>query len=623
MERRYTDERTKKTIKSLMQIALVTLFLMAIYQAVKDELFPNETLLQSHIITTIFTTILATVVAYFVLRERDELFQRATEEIAERKRSEEALKQSEEKYRTLFETMTQGVVYQDANGKIISANPAAERLLGLTLDQMQARTSTDPRWRSIHEDGSPFPGETHPAMVALRTGEEVRNVVMGVFDPKENRYRWININAAPQFRPGEGRPYQVYATFDDITERKRAKELSDALNSINASISSTLDFNEIMQRVVVDAVKAIGSERGVVLLREEDHWVAGYTYGFPEGVAGTRLTDDEAKHAVIAAQIRGPVIINNTSADERVNPKVMARFGIGSLLAVPLIVRKDVIGALCFCYHSGPVMFSEEQVDFAQKLSLSVSLALENARLYASERRVADTLQDALLTIPDHVDHLRYGRLYRSATEAARVGGDFYDLFELEHNRVGITIGDVSGKGIESATLTAVVKNTIRAYALEGYSPAEVMDKTNSALRGVVGPALFITVFFGILNLNTGELTYCSAGHPPAIIKRGSIGTEILLTLSPMIGAFAGLSYTQATTTLEEDDILVLYTDGVIEARCAGEFFGDERLVQFIGGLGSVQAEEMPQLIFEEVMRCTHGKLSDDLALFTISTTRT
>jgi PAS domain S-box-containing protein len=144
--------------------------------------------------------------------------------VTERKQAEDALWESEEKHRILFETMAQGVVYQDVEGRIISANPAAERLLGLSLDQMLGRTSLDPRWHAIHEDGSEFPGETHPSMVALQTGKEVRKVVMGVFNPQADEYRWINIHAVPQFKPGQDAPYQVYTTFDDITERKQAEE---------------------------------------------------------------------------------------------------------------------------------------------------------------------------------------------------------------------------------------------------------------------------------------------------------------------------------------------------------------------------------------------------------------
>jgi PAS domain S-box-containing protein len=140
------------------------------------------------------------------------------------KKTEKSLRESESQYRILFETMTQGVVHQNAEGQIISANPSAEKILGLSIDQMDRRTLVDPRWKCIHEDGSEFMGETHPSMVALSTGQIVKNVVMGVFNPQDENCRWININAVPQFNEGESNPCQVYTTFEDITERKKAEE---------------------------------------------------------------------------------------------------------------------------------------------------------------------------------------------------------------------------------------------------------------------------------------------------------------------------------------------------------------------------------------------------------------
>ena len=139
-------------------------------------------------------------------------------EAAEFERKETALRESEEQCRALFETMTLGVVFQDKDGRIITANQTAGKILGLSEDQMLGRTSMDPRWHAIQEDGSDFHGDTHPAMIALRTGKKVDNVVMGVFHPIKEEYRWINIHAVPQFRPGEKIPFQVYTTFDDITE---------------------------------------------------------------------------------------------------------------------------------------------------------------------------------------------------------------------------------------------------------------------------------------------------------------------------------------------------------------------------------------------------------------------
>ena len=143
--------------------------------------------------------------------------------IIESKRTEAALCVSEEKHRRLFETISQGIVYQAADGAIISANPAAERILGFSLDQLTGRTSMALEWRAVREDGTDLPGTEHPSMVALRTGWPVGPFIMGVFHPKERDYSWLSVTAIPLCLPGETIPFQVYSTFDDITERKRAE----------------------------------------------------------------------------------------------------------------------------------------------------------------------------------------------------------------------------------------------------------------------------------------------------------------------------------------------------------------------------------------------------------------
>jgi two-component system, chemotaxis family, CheB/CheR fusion protein len=139
-------------------------------------------------------------------------------DISRQERAEEARLDSEQRYRRLYETMAEGVIYQDRNGQIVSANPAAERILGLSWRDLEERTSEDPRWQAIREDGSPYEAKDHPSMVALATGLPVRGGIMGLHNPRRDETRWIRINAMPLFTDGASDAYQVYTTFDDITD---------------------------------------------------------------------------------------------------------------------------------------------------------------------------------------------------------------------------------------------------------------------------------------------------------------------------------------------------------------------------------------------------------------------
>ncbi|REG35704.1 PAS domain S-box-containing protein [Archangium gephyra] len=133
-----------------------------------------------------------------------------------------ALMEGDSLCRTILAALWEGIVVQDSEGNIITANASAEHILGLSLDQLTGRTSMDPRWRAIREDGSDFPGQEHPAMVALRTGRPVRNVTMGIYRPDGSR-AWLLVNAQPLLRDGEPAPYMVVASFFDMTgQRKQA-----------------------------------------------------------------------------------------------------------------------------------------------------------------------------------------------------------------------------------------------------------------------------------------------------------------------------------------------------------------------------------------------------------------
>jgi len=183
------------------------------------------------------------------------------ESISEKKQMQADLMESEARYRNLFETMAQGVVYQGADGRIISANPSAERILGLSLAQMMGRTSMDPRWRTVQEDGSPLAGDAHPSMVALRTGKPVIGYLMGVHHLHAERPRWIMVNAIPEFRQGQDAPYQVYTTFEDITDRvgfgKKLLKAQERLDYISqAAALAWWDWDILSGKIAVSARKA-------------------------------------------------------------------------------------------------------------------------------------------------------------------------------------------------------------------------------------------------------------------------------------------------------------------------------------------------------------------------------
>ncbi len=165
--------------------------------------------------------------------------------------------QSEAQHRLLFETMAQGVIYQNAEGVIIEANPAAEQILGLSRADMGAASPQDECRSAVHEDGTPFAREAHPAMQALRSGQTVESPPMGILNGRDGDRRWVQIRAVPLFRPGEQRPFQVYTTFSDLTALRRATEEKERLMHIEAESRAKSRFLASMSHEVRTPMNAI------------------------------------------------------------------------------------------------------------------------------------------------------------------------------------------------------------------------------------------------------------------------------------------------------------------------------------------------------------------------------
>lgn len=418
----------------------------------------------------------------------------------------------------------------------------------------------------------------------------------------------------------ESQELAILVTMHDVTDLRREQRLGDALLKISLAVSSTLELDAVLSKVIRESTKALRAQSGVVLLNRGAQWSIERAYGLTrKHLNGQALELGSVAVSLAAVESRVPLVVPDVTKDDRFSAGLEAGWKSHSVLVAPMLVGGTVVGSIGFHYHSKDRAFGDAEVGFATRLAALLALAFENARRHDSERRIAKTLQEALLTTPQRIPGVDFGYLYRSATEAASVGGDFYDLIELDANRAGFLIGDVSGKGIEAATLTALVKNTVRALAYDSNSPAQVIATANDIILKSTSDSIFVTMFFCILDLSTGHLVYCRAGHPHPILRHRGGKMELLEVGSAMAGVLSDVEYTDGHAQLGVGDLLVLYTDGVTEARRAHEMLGEERLIEQVRTLGSSLTRDVPQRLFDQVLEFTGGTLSDDVAIVSIS----
>ena len=520
--------------------------------------------------------------------------------------------ESSEFARLMLETLPAGAILADAEGGIVAVNQAAAdiwRSTALPSDDwgFAARRG----WSA--ETGAPLELKDWPLVRAVTEGKPSGAVVIDIqrFD---NTLASIIDSAAP-IRDDEGRIIGAIAVAQDISAERRLHLFNRALARINGAITARRTVNSVIRLAVRETVLAVGAESGVLYVNNDGAWEARWSYGLPRSMAGKRFAEEEVYHSVLAVRSDGEIIINDPDHDSHVDSDLVTRYGIKAILDVPLVVGDDLIGDFCL-HHHDERKFTEEEADFARNVASSLTLALRNAKLLSDEHHVAETLQQALLFLPETLPGVELAALYRAATDASRIGGDFYDVFEIDRGAIGITIGDVSGKGIEAATQTTLIKSAIRAYAFDGNPPGVVLRKTNRLMERAFAAESFATVFYAVFTPADGRLVYCGAGHPPALVQR-SDSVDLLAPTAPLLGAFPATVFPHAETVLGSSDILVLYTDGVIEAHRGTELYGMARLQQVVRDCARLQ--DMPDRIFDDIVAFAAEQLRDDVAILVVA----
>lgn len=260
-----------------------------------------------------------------------------------------------------------------------------------------------------------------------------------------------------------------------------------------------------------------------------------------------------------------------------------------------------------------------EQISFIKKAQQEHT-QLESIR---NDLHIAQEIQQTILpkTFPPFPE-LKSFDIYAYMNAAKYVGGDFYDFFRIDQDRLGFVIADVAGKGVPAAIFMAISRTVIRTIALTENSAAMCMQRSNAFLCQENTNEMFVTVFYGILNLNTGLVTYCNAGHnPPILMKKDNTVVSVPLTNDFILGSIDNITYHEKTLQLSPGDNLLLYTDGITEAmNTRHEQYSEQRLLESCQELIGKSPKEIVDKITETVGKFVVGAVqSDDITLLSIT----
>jgi steroid delta-isomerase-like uncharacterized protein len=247
-----------------------------------------------------------------------------------------------------------------------------------------------------------------------------------------------------------------------------------------------------------------------------------------------------------------------------------------------------------------------------------VAEAQERERI-EQELRVARSIQQA--SLPEEVPQLEGWQIAPYYQPAREVGGDFYDFFELEDGRVGVVVGDATGKGVPAALVVTATYSMLRAVAqaLDSFSPGEILAQVNETLLARIPSNMFVTCFYAILEPKSGSLSYANAGHDPPYLRRRGGDAEELRARGMPLGLMSGMSYEEGEASLAEGDSVLFYSDGLVEAHDPeGEMFGFPRLRALVAK--HVEERQLGDFLMEEIHTFVGEgwEQEDDITLLTL-----
>jgi serine phosphatase RsbU (regulator of sigma subunit)/anti-sigma regulatory factor (Ser/Thr protein kinase) len=398
-----------------------------------------------------------------------------------------------------------------------------------------------------------------------------------------------------------------------VKSRIAADRLRD-LQSVTDAALAYLPLEGLLDELLTRVVEILGVDTSAMLLLEDDGktLAARAAKGLEEEVErGVRIPVGRGFAGRIAAR-REPVRILNVEHADILNP-ILREKGIKSLLGVPLVTEGAVIGVL----HVGtltPRAFDEEDVELLQRAADRAALAV-NSRLAERERGLADALQRSLIPrLPVLPGVSLAGRYLPAASE--RVGGDWFDAFQLPDGRLGLAIGDVVGQGFNAAAIMGQLRSGLRAYALDGMAPGEVLSRLNRLLRQLE-PGRTATLLYLVLDTYAGGVTVATAGHPPPLVSEPECEPRYVeLAGTVPLGAVRHAYYEQCELELAPGSAVALYTDGLVERPGESLDDGLERLREVVRK-GEVDLEHLGDRVVERLL--PGGPSHDDAALLLAS----